>query len=160
MELSNLKRMSNNIVKIAIDNYITKNNEMALYLLLLGKGNYKIEAFPDAGHNFYEVLNSFYEYKKNYSDINVEKILEDALNVSISNICKVEDFAMVMNYIFTELDNEKNNISPFKIDILEILNNLRERIQSFDKFKNNILFEMQLKKSEDYLNKKYGHKIF
>lgn len=156
---NSLKILSDKLVEKTFQNYLQQNNEMGFYLLLLGKGHFKLESFPGAGHNYYEILNSIYDYYKKNPGINVKEIFEFALNLCINKLCLVEDFPMIMNYIYAQLENEDKEIAPFEINVLMMLNNLKSRINSYQKLKDDIILAEELKKSENYLNENFGHKL-
>lgn len=157
--IDNLKLVSDKFVEKTFENYIKQNNQMGFYLLLLGKGNFKLESFPGAGHNYHKILGSIYDYYKNNPEVDVKKIFEQALNLCINKLCLIEDFTIIMNYIYAQLDNEDKKIAPFEINALKMLNNLKFRINSYPKLKDDENLIEQLKKSEIYLSENFSHKI-
>lgn len=157
--LANLRKMSDSFAERVFDLHINQDNQMSIYMFLLGKGIYKVESFPGAGHNYGIVLESIYDYYKRHPNVDVAEILKKSLSVCAKHLTTPEEFVLIMNYIFKQLENQKNNDAPFIVDVLEVLNVLRTRINSYDKIKNNDLFVEQINKSEQYLEKNYNHKI-
>ena len=156
--LDELSNYSDKLIDVAI-NYYLNDNKMAFYMILLGKGKFKVEAFPNAGHNYYEILNSIYKYKELHDDIDVKNIFENSLLLCIKYLNEISEFELIMNYLFVQLDNEKNNNVPFKIDLLKILNALKFRLTSKETIVQNESFMNCISKYEHVLEENYGHKI-
>ena len=148
------------ITDLVFDYYTNRNNDMALYSYLLGKGKFKAESFPGAGHNYIEVMNSIYRYCVKHPEVNTAGILEEVLHLCATYFISLNDFLMLMNYIYLQLDNEKNNKAPFGINVVGILNAVKKRIISESKLYQDKMFMEQAHQSEQYLYQKYGHKIF
>ena len=146
--VDNFRIYLDKLTNLTFDIYIKEKNKMGLYGFLLGKGDFKAESFPDAGHNYIEVLNAIYRYDVNNPDINVANMLEETLNLIASHMISVDNFLMLMNYLYLQLDNEKNNKSPFKINVLRILNTLKTRIISTNKLYQDKIFIEQVHQSE------------
>lgn len=154
-----LTQYADQLTEVVFDFYTNKDNEMALHSLLLGKGNYLLETFPNAGHNYYEVLNAIYRYSKQHTKIKIANIMEDAFVLCALHIVSLDDFSMLMNYIFTHLKNEKIGKAPFKINFLPVLKAINHRIFACEKLINDIRFMESVKKTETYLQRYYGLSI-
>lgn len=158
-----LREVSDQKTEIAFDFYFNKNNYMALYFLLTGMGGYAVEAYPNAGHNCNEVLLSIYKYSKNNMDKDVLGAFENVFKFATSKIYDINKFLLLTEYIYLELDNEKNGISPFNVNIKELLlfikNGLNNGLNSnfFEGSKD--VFNHEVQKSDQFLYQNYGHKI-
>ena len=157
--IENFEKYLDELTMYTFNGYIKNNDKFGLCGLLLGNGHWKAESFPGAGHNYLEVLNSIYRYSINNPEVNVANILEEILNFVAMYFGSLEEFLMIMNYVYLQLDNEKNNKSPFKINVIRILNALKSNILSDSGLYQNKMFIEQVHKSEEYLNQNYGHKI-
>ena len=154
-----LKNLSDAQTNRAFELHINQNNSMSIYMLLFGKGPFRIEAFPGAGHNNYVVLESIYNFAKKNKNIDVVQVFEYGLMTSIRFLHTPEEFMLIMGYIIHQLENQKNRKAPFEMNVAKLLSALKERILSYDKIKSNEVFMEQIRQSEQYLEKNYNYKI-
>ena len=147
------------IVESVFDKYFNANNEMGFYLLLLGKGIFKIEAFPDAGHNFHLILESIYKYAKNNSVAKTQHAFEVGLFLCAKKLCIFEDCCTLLNFISTEVRNEDEGTSPFKIDVVPILKDLRNNVAFSENMSSSWLALEEIDRSCQYLQNNYNVKF-
>lgn len=147
------------IINKAFDSYFARGSVMGISMALLGKGILKAESYPDAGHDYYAVLDSIYKYQRNNPGVDVKGIFENSLILAVTKFNSVEDFTMVINYIFTQLDNEKKNLTPFKVEMKKVLEAFKIVLNNCeDMSKKNILLN-EVQKADRYLYENYGHRI-
>lgn len=156
MTMEELRKLADKLVKIAMDFYKNENNDMALYALLNGWGNYKVEAFPEAGHNRNVVLEAIYKYANRNKPKEVEKIFEHGLLKCARLTAGMEGYNNTCEYIILELENEKKGESPFKIDMINILNELKKKIQTLEILESDENFRNFVSQREEYISKNYN----
>lgn len=158
MNIEYLEKYCNNLTKIAFDFY-KKNNKMGIYSLLMGTPKFKVETFPNAGHNYNIVLNSIYKYAEMNPNLEVGKILEDVLIFCAYSLTEPEEYTLIMNYIFSHLENKKNKKLPFDFDVVKVMKKLKESINSYEKLSNNSMFLKQVEKTDQYYQENYQRKV-
>ena len=92
------EKYADNLFKIAMNLYLEKNNIMGLVSLFYGIGAYTVEAFPNAGHDYYSVLRAMYKYNSN-NKINMEeifsKILDEMIEIKVTvGLQSIVDFLL------------------------------------------------------------------
>ena len=156
------KELIKNLLKIAI-----KDNDFVNFVMMMP--NYCIETrdlngFVKPNRNY--TMQAIYEYYNETPKSRMYELLYNTL-IYISKEYKGEKaIETVIETIQYQLDSEKNNLAPFKIDCQSILNELRLNL-----LKNKEMY-LQQKKSFDYvpfwnnienynivLQENYGHKI-
>lgn len=150
------------LLKVAI-----KDNEFADFVLMMS--NYCIETRDLNGFvkpNRYYTMQAIYEYYDENPKSKIDELLYNTL-IYISREYKGEQSVeTVLETVRYQLNSEKKNLAPFKIDCQSILNELRLTL-----LKNKEMY-LQPKKSFDYvpfwtnienyntvLKEKYNHKV-
>ena len=146
------------LVDEAVRDYI-KNKKMTFLCLILGDGQFKLEAYPGAGHNYYVVLEAIYEYYKKHPFKQVDKMLFDTLIKSISISKTPQAVAKNCDYIAAQIENEKKGISPFKLDNIELLKQMKARILNNIELSNNELAHTLLNDTAKFYEETTGEKI-
>ncbi len=100
----------------------------AMFGYFQGVGPFKLESFPGAGHNYYEVLKSFYRLHLKNPNLECDKCVFKGLKSCILMSGTPKAFTMCANYIVAQVEFEKNGISPFKLDCIELLSYLRKSL--------------------------------
>lgn len=159
MNIEYLEKYCDNLTEIAFNSYKKRNDEMGIYSLLMGKPRWKVEAFPDAGHNYNIVLNSIYKYAEKNPNLEVGKILEDVLMLCAHSLSTPAAYTLIMNYIFSHLENKKSKKLPFDFDAVKVMKKLKESINSYEKLSNNSMFLKQVEKTEQYYQENYQRKV-
>lgn len=154
-----MHKYSDALTKIAFNSYLERNSTMGLYCLLFGRGNYKVEAFPGAGHNDSVVFQSITNYAIMHPEVNVEYAMNEAMNLAARTFCKAERFILIINYVDLYLDGKKKQSVPFTLDLPQILTTLKERIANYDKLRDDKRFMELFEKSKAYLLNEHSLEI-
>lgn len=156
------RELISNLLKIAI-----KDNEFVNFVLMMP--NYCIETRDLNGFvkpNRYYTMQAIYDYYNENPKFKIDELLYNTL-INISREYKGEQaIETVLETVQYQLDFEKKNLAPFKIDCQSILNELRLTL-----LKNKEMY-LQQKKSFDYvpfwnnienynteLQEKFNHKV-
>lgn len=139
--------------------------------LLKGEGKYQLETSqyaPSAEPTDVGKMLSKVVYKAYKKDLSIKEKIEETLLVMLGQTDY--DVYIVILYIMSELFKEKNEISPFKMDMSHILPRLRDEINNrADKIKEGIVYpDGFLKKSawdeiqrfNHVCQEEYGIKLF
>lgn len=113
------------MVDSTAEKYLDGSNKMAFPCMLMGIGKCRLESFPGAGHNYYVMLEAIYRYYREHPDKNVDKILFNSLMKCIDGMSAIEVLSLICNYIVAQIKNEKQGISPFKLDNIQLLKQLK-----------------------------------
>ena len=105
--------------------YLDGSNDMMFLCMLMGIGKYRLESFPGAGHNYYVILEAIYKYYRENPDKHVDKILLNSLMKCIEGMSAIKPLSLICNYIVAQVKNEKQGISPFKLDNIQLLKQMR-----------------------------------
>lgn len=134
------------------------NSSKSFVQLLKGEAIFKIEAFPSSGHNQYLVVDSiYYLYQNKLNDI--DQLYGNALLTMSKNINDIFTFQSVMFYIILQLENQKKGLSPFKIDMRPILNNVKEQMEQIRDTKEFLDYEEVYVRYNNSLKEEFGQKI-
>lgn len=129
MSEEQLMHIAEPLVDFAIDKYF-EGNKTHFQFLLAGIGNYKLEAFREAGHNYYAVLKTIYKYQNEHPEIEVDKILFNSLKGLTSITIKRDNFEFLLEVLDAQLNYQQEGISPFIIECDEILENMYSKIRN------------------------------
>lgn len=154
-----LQNFSDALTKIAFISYLERNSIMGLYCLLLGRGNYKVEAFPGAGHDWDAVFRSITNYAIMHPEVNAEYVMNEAMNLAAHSLCEAEYFTLIMNYVDLYLDEKKKQSVSFTLDLPRILTTLKESIANYNKLCDDERFMRVFEKWKAYLLNKHGLEI-
>lgn len=129
-----------------------KDNELILFLR--GDKFYKIEPSQyapgtqptDVGRVLSDAIYKGYKIKPD-----IKEKFEDALLIMLNRT--TFDLYVVILYVVSQLFKEKNNLSPFKLEVEEILPKIREEIRN-----RRTEMEMGIKYSDGYEKKMFGMK--
>lgn len=119
--------------------YLDGSNKMAFPCMIMGIGKCRLESFPGAGHNYYVMLEAIYKYYKENPDKHVDKILLNSLMKSIEGMSAIKPLSLICNYIVAQVKNEKQGISPFKLDNIQLLKQMRFVVLNKPEFSNDEL---------------------
>ena len=135
------------MVDSATQKYLDGSNKMAFPFMLMGIGKCRLESFPGAGHNYYVMLEAIYEYYRENPDKHVDKILFNSLMKCIEGMSSIEPLSLICNCIVAQVKNENQRISrfrsqrvsPFKLDNVQLLKQMRFVVLNEPEFSNNEL---------------------
>ena len=127
------------MVDSATREYLDGITEMAFFLVITGIGKYRVESYPGAGHNYYVVLEAIYKYYKENPHKKVDKILFNTLMNYIKWMSSTRALSLICNYIVAQVKNEKQGISPFKLDNIQLLKQMRFAVLNKPEFSNDEL---------------------
>lgn len=119
--------------------YLDGSNKMAFPCMIMGIGKCRLESFPGAGHNYYVMLEAIYKHYEENPDEHVDKILFYALMKCINGMSAIEPLSLICNYIVAQVKNEKQGISPFKLDNIQLLKQMRFAVLNEPEFSNDEL---------------------
>ena len=127
--------------------YLDGSNKMAFVTMLIGIGKYRLESFPGAGHNYYVLLEAIYEYYRENPDKHVDEILFSTLMGYINAMSAAKALPLICNYIVAQVKNENQRISrfrsqrvsPFKLDNIQLLKQMRFVVLNKPEFSNDEL---------------------
>lgn len=146
------------MVDSATKNYL--NGEPIEFLLVLtGIGKYGLESFPGAGHNYYMILEAIYKYYKEHPEKKVDKILFNSLMKFISAMSSTKALSLICNYIVAQIKNEEQGISPFKLDNIQLLKQLRFSVLNKAELLNNELATTLLDDTTKICEETMGKKV-
>ena len=149
-----LQNLAYKYVKIVLDKYINSGNHMGFHLLYYGKGNYKVEAFPGAGHNYYAVLDGVYRYAHEYNKGDFQDIFERSLSFTIDHTFYPKDVSLFCNYLIAEIDNEISGKSPFRINVHGVFDHLKKRAEEYELLRDNPLVKGEIRRTQESIIKK------
>ena len=128
------------MVDSATRKYLDGSNDVIPFLLMLaGIGKFELESFPGAGHNYYVVLEAIYKYYKENPHKKADKILFNTLMKFINAMSSTKALSLICNYIIAQVKNEKQGISPFKLDNIQLLKQMRFVVLNKPEFSNDEL---------------------
>ena len=127
------------MVDSATRKYLDGSNKMAFFCMINGMGKYNLESFPGAGHNYYITLEAIYKYYKEYPYKKVDKILFNTLMTCINGMSSTRALSLICNYIIAQVKNEKQGISPFKLDNIQLLKQMKSSVLNKPELSNNEL---------------------
>ena len=127
------------MVDSATRKYLDGITEMAFFLVITGIGKYRLESYPGAGHNFYIVLEAIYKYYRENPGKNVDKILFNTFMLYINAMSALNALSLICNYIVAQVKNEKQGISPFKLDNIQLLKQMKSSVSYRPEFSNDEL---------------------
>lgn len=119
--------------------YLDGSNKMAFPCVIMGIGKCRLESFPGAGHNYHVMLEAIYKYYKENPDKHVDKILLNSLMKCIEGMSAIEPLSLICNYIVAQVKNEKEGISLFKLDNIQLLKQMRFVVLNKPEFSNDEL---------------------
>ena len=119
--------------------YLYGSSKMAFFCMLMGIGKYRLESFPGAGHNYYVMLEAIYKYYRENPDKHVDKILFNTLMRCIETMSSTRALSLICNYIVAQAKNEKQGISPFKLDNIQLLKQMKSSVSNRPEFSNDEL---------------------
>ena len=134
------------MVDCAVNAYLD-GNDMAFFCMIIGIGKYDLESFPGAGHNYYIILEAIYKYYKENPDKKVDSMLFHTLMKCIDTMSAPEALSLVCDYIVAQVKNEnqrisrfgKQRVSPFKLDNIQLLKQMRFAVLNDADLSNNEL---------------------
>lgn len=146
-------------IKKAMELYKTENNQMALDTALVGDGFWKLEITPDAGHNYYYIMEAIYRYHKINPNDEIDKYYYNTLETMAGYCTSTKRVSSFLNILMAELDYEKQKISPFEINIVEILKIFRDRLTTNPKLYEKPELMEKVNEYDSYINEKHGYKV-
>ena len=105
-----------------------EGNDMAYLAFMKGMGYLKVESFEGAGHNFYAVLDAIHNKYREDNKCRADEGVHTALLTLINIARNTEVFQMVTDYLFYQLDKEKDGTASFKMNTSEIIGKLKQCI--------------------------------
>ena len=99
----------------------------AYTVLLFGAGNWIVESFPVAEHNYQAVIDAIHLFWKENPDSKADMGLREGIIDIINNVEDMNTLVKIFNIITYEMDKERNN-DTMKIGSTELLEKLRKQI--------------------------------
>ena len=156
---SDFEKMADVRIEKVMELYIEENNYMALFVALRGDGFWKLELTPGAGHNYYYIMEAIYRYHNAKPEDKIDKYYEETL-MRLSRLCSSEKSVSVfLSIVVAELDYKKQGISPFEINMIEVLNLCREQLRTDPKLYKEEKTMEKVREYDKYINQKYGYKV-
>lgn len=155
------------MVDSATQKYLDGRNKMAFVNMLIGIGKYRLESFPGAGHNYYVILEAIYEYYREHPDKHVDEILFSTLMGYINAMSSAKALPLICNYIVAQVKNENQRISrfrsqrvsPFKLDNVQLLKQMRFVVLNEPEFSNDELAVTLLDNTIKICEETMGEKV-
>ena len=122
-------------------------NDMAFFCMINGIGQYGLESFPGAGHNYYVILEAIYKYYNANPDKKVDSMLFNTLMKCINAGPSTKALSLICDYIVAQVKNEnqrisrfgRQRVSPFKLDNIQLLKQMRFAVLNDADLSNNEL---------------------
>ncbi len=128
-------------------------------MALTGQSFWELEIKPGEGHNYYYIMEALYRYHLNNPDVKADEYFENTLN-KFANCCTSEiETVYFLNILMAELDYGKKNVSPFKINVLNILKTFRNNLMENSKMNQNVDLIHKIEDYDKFISKEYGYKI-
>lgn len=109
------------LVNIINEKYNT-GATIAYLILLTGDGNYKVESYPGAGHNYQAVVDAIHNCYKNNPNNNVEKGYYDGIMTLIRVTKNIRNLQLLLNVLSYELQKERDGKAYFQLSMTDIWN--------------------------------------
>lgn len=158
MDVKNIEKNSDARIDYAMAALKNENNKMGLYCALLGIGQFKLEVIPGAGHNYYSILDAIYRRYKIHPEEKIDVFLHETFLKFAQSVSSLEGCAKYINIISAQLENQKNNISPFEIEVKDVLLAIKHSITQRS-LNSNQQFMKKISEYDEYFNQNYGCKI-
>ena len=142
-----------------INKQFIEGKDIVYLALLSGVPPYEVEVRTGAGHNYYMVLDAIHRcYERNPDgryDEGFKAGLRGLIQVSTSKVASLD---LLLNYIFYQLDKEKDGTAKFTIEINEFIPLINDLIKdNREKYvKDYKMFGAWLEKVQKYALEKYG----
>ena len=153
------EKMADIRIEKVMEFYKNENNDMVLYLALMGDSFWKLEVTPGAGHNYYYIIEAIYRYYLKNPEDRIDEYFSNTIKHMAKHSFSLRDITNFLNIVIAELDNEKQKISPFKINVVEILKIFSERLKIEPKLYNEGDIIEKVGEYDGYLNQNHGYKV-
>lgn len=135
-----------------------KNNNAGLKMALEGSGPFLVEARPNFGHDYRCILDAIYRYYKKHPEDRIDVYLYETF-IKFSKISifpyKVNQS---LNIFLKQIENQRNGTSPFEVDMVSVLNELKNTIHQNNLNKNSEYINI-VNRFDEYLESEMGYKI-
>lgn len=135
LDKEQLLNIAKPLVKHCVDKYL-EGESISLVCLLAGIEPFILEAYRGAGHNQYLALHAIYDYQKERNDVDFEKMVNIAFSEYRKYSCNVSWLSNLFNCIDSEIELEREKISPFNLITDEFIEDTKKH---FLKYKEKIM---------------------
>lgn len=139
--------------------YNEQKNDMVLYLALSGASFWKLEITPGAGHNYYYIIEAIYRYHKKNPGDKIDEYYYNTIKKMANSSFNIYAVTQFLNILMAELDYEKQKVSPFQINALEILKIFKERLRTEPKLYEKSEIIEKVGEYDKYINQNHGYKV-
>ena len=146
-------------VEKVMELYKNDNNMMALFVALKGGSFWKLELTPGAGHNYYYIIEAIYRYHKKYPNDKIDDYYTETIKKLALYSFSIEEVSDFFNIVMAELDYKKQNISPFEINMREILDLFQNRLKTDSELYEEKGVISKVSEYDEYINHNHGYKV-
>lgn len=154
-----ITEMADSRVEYAMSALKNEGNDMGLCCTFLGFGQLKLEIKPETGHNYYLIVDAIYRYYEKNPLSKIDKYYDETLLKIAKHAVSLNSLSILINIVSYQLENQKDKISPFEIDVVPILKELKNSVMNNQKLMDDSNYMQKFSEYDEYLNENYGHKI-
>lgn len=118
-----------NVLDILTKKYEEGEHKLAYFPLLAGIGSCRVESNPDAGHNYYAVIDAIHKYYTKTENKNVKSALQDSLLEMISVSNTDESMDLILNILIYQIQLEDDEKAVVFLDRNTIIDDLRNKLK-------------------------------